>query len=65
MTGCTSRVDVSIFISQRQDRWAEQRARIDAARIDIKRGLHRGVVMRSHGISVSTYERLAAHVRAS
>lgn len=57
--------DPRAFAASRYTRWTEQRARIDAAYADIKRGLHRGVVMATHGISPSTYERLAARVRAS
>lgn len=35
-----------------------------AVRIDIKRGLHRGVVMERHGLSDAAYEQLAGQVRA-
>ena len=63
MTGCVSRGAIPEFIAQRQSRWTEQRARIDAARNDIRRGIHRGVVMQTHGLSITAYERLAAQIR--
>lgn len=55
--------DPIALLSQRNARKAARFAINAAARADIRRGLHRGVVMERHGISVTAYEQLAAQVR--
>lgn len=53
------------ILAERHRREQRVRDRNDAARFDIKRGLHRGVVMQAHGLSATAYEQLASQVRAA
>ena len=63
MTGARSRKALPECIAARHAREQAVRDRNEAARRDIKRGLHRGVVMATHGLSVTAFEQLATQVR--